>query len=85
MKKIKIFIINLERSKDRKKFMQEQIQKLFMCNPNLKNLLEFEFFRAMETTITQRKKKLNIPSKIIRKITRFYFLTLRFIFTKKYH
>ncbi|EAK9939898.1 glycosyltransferase family 25 protein [Campylobacter lari] len=245
MEKVKVFIINLERSEDRKNFMQEQIQKLFTCNPNLKDLLEFEFFRAIdgsknehlkfkshspwwcqlvlgrelsdsekscfashyslwkkcqelnspiiileddiifsdellnnsniiekllnsnyeyirlhysfdkkiyqinnnffksfenisstlgyflhpsaaikftnkakywfkpvddymdmyyynkiqniiykpfllnlnhvETTITQRKKKLNIPSKIIRKITRFYFLTLRFIFTKKYH
>ncbi|EOG9633210.1 glycosyltransferase family 25 protein [Campylobacter lari] len=48
MKKIKVFIINLERSKDRKKFMQEQIQKLFTYNPNLKDKLEFEFFKAID-------------------------------------
>lgn len=28
--------------------MQEQIQKLFACNPNLKNQLEFEFFKAID-------------------------------------
>lgn len=48
MKKIKVFIINLEHSKDRKNSMQEQIQKLFACNPNLKNQLEFEFFKAID-------------------------------------
>lgn len=32
----------------------------------------------VETTITQRRKKLNIPSKIIREIVRFYFLILKF-------
>ncbi|EAK0442174.1 glycosyltransferase family 25 protein [Campylobacter lari] len=45
---MKVFIINLEHSKDRKNFMQEQIQKLFACNPNLKNQLEFEFFKAID-------------------------------------
>ncbi|MCV3381572.1 glycosyltransferase family 25 protein [Campylobacter sp. IFREMER_LSEM_CL2127] len=48
MEKVKVFIINLERSEDRKNFMQEQIQKLFTCNPNLKNQLEFEFFKAID-------------------------------------
>ncbi|MBT0832153.1 glycosyltransferase family 25 protein [Campylobacter lari] len=48
MEKVKVFIINLERSKDRKNFMQEQIQKLFTYNPNLKNQLEFEFFKAID-------------------------------------
>ncbi|HEC1756115.1 TPA: glycosyltransferase family 25 protein [Campylobacter lari] len=48
MKKVKVFIINLERSEDRKNFMQEQIRKLFACNPNLKNQLEFEFFKAID-------------------------------------
>lgn len=28
--------------------MQEQIQKLFTYNPNLKDLLEFEFFKAID-------------------------------------
>lgn len=48
MEKVKVFIINLERSEDRKKFMQEQIQKLFTYNPNLKNQLEFKFFKAID-------------------------------------
>lgn len=33
---MKAFIINLERSLDRKEYMQKQIQKLFEKNPNLK-------------------------------------------------
>lgn len=56
MEKVKVFIINLERSEDRKNFMQEQIQKLFTCNPNLKNRLEFEFFKAVDDS------KMNICS-----------------------
>ncbi|EAI4298047.1 glycosyltransferase family 25 protein [Campylobacter lari] len=48
MEKVKVFIINLERSEDRKKIMQEQIQKLFTYNPNLKNQLEFKFFKAID-------------------------------------
>lgn len=33
---MKAFIINLERSLDRKEYMQRQIQKLFEKNPSLK-------------------------------------------------
>lgn len=39
---MKVFIINLERSLDRKEYMQKQIQKLFEKNPSLKNKLEFK-------------------------------------------
>ncbi|MGI7438191.1 glycosyltransferase family 25 protein [Campylobacter coli] len=45
---MKAFIINLERSLDRKEYMQKQIQKLFEKNPNLKNKLEFIFFKAVD-------------------------------------
>ncbi|EAK3946191.1 glycosyltransferase family 25 protein, partial [Campylobacter jejuni] len=45
---MKVFIINLERSLDRKKHMQKQIQKLFEINPSLKNKLEFIFFKAID-------------------------------------
>lgn len=45
---MKVFIINLERSLDRKEHMQKQIQKLFLKNPNLKNKLEFIFFKAID-------------------------------------
>lgn len=45
---MKVFIINLERSLDRKKHMQRQIQKLFEKNPDLKNKLEFIFFKAVD-------------------------------------
>lgn len=48
MEKIKVFIINLKRSKDRKIFMQSQIKKLFAYNTNLKNQLEFNFFEAVD-------------------------------------
>ncbi|HEG0272522.1 TPA: glycosyltransferase family 25 protein [Campylobacter coli] len=45
---MKVFIINLERSLDRKEYMQRQNQKLFEKNPNLKNKLEFIFFKAVD-------------------------------------
>lgn len=45
---MKVFIINLERSLDRKEHMQRQIQKLFEKNPGLKNKLEFIFFKAVD-------------------------------------
>ncbi|EAJ8122065.1 glycosyltransferase family 25 protein [Campylobacter jejuni] len=45
---MKVFIINLERSLDRKDHMQKQIQKLFEKNPSLKNKLEFIFFKAID-------------------------------------
>lgn len=45
---MKAFIINLERSLERKERMQEQIQKLFEKNPSLKDDLEFIFFRAVD-------------------------------------
>ncbi|HHD0453533.1 TPA: glycosyltransferase family 25 protein [Campylobacter coli] len=45
---MKVFIINLERSLDRKEHMQRQIQKLFKKNPSLKNKLEFIFFKAVD-------------------------------------
>lgn len=45
---MKAFIINLERSLDRKEYMQKQIQKLFEKNPSLKNKLEFIFFKAVD-------------------------------------
>ncbi|EOX8228992.1 glycosyltransferase family 25 protein [Campylobacter coli] len=45
---MKVFIINLERSLDRKEHMKKQIQKLFEKNPNLKNKLEFIFFKAID-------------------------------------
>ncbi len=45
---MKVFIINLERSLDRKEYMQKQFQKLFEKNPNLKNKLEFIFFKAVD-------------------------------------
>ncbi len=45
---MKAFIINLERSLDRKEYMQRQIQKLFEKNPDLKNKLEFIFFKAVD-------------------------------------
>ncbi|EAI4070225.1 glycosyltransferase family 25 protein [Campylobacter jejuni] len=45
---MKVFIINLERSLDRKEYMQKQIQKLFEKNPSLKNKLEFIFFKAID-------------------------------------
>ncbi|HDX3800077.1 TPA: glycosyltransferase family 25 protein [Campylobacter jejuni] len=45
---MKVFIINLERSLDRKEHMKKQIQKLFKKNPSLKNKLEFIFFKAID-------------------------------------
>lgn len=45
---MKIFIINLKRSVERKEHMQEQIIKLFEQNPYLKEKLEFEFFEAVD-------------------------------------
>lgn len=45
---MKVFIINLERSLDRKEHMKKQIQKLFEKNPSLKNKLEFIFFKAID-------------------------------------
>lgn len=45
---MKIFIINLERSVDRKKSMQKQIDTLFNENPALKEKLEFIFFKAID-------------------------------------
>ncbi|EOU3173404.1 glycosyltransferase family 25 protein [Campylobacter coli] len=40
--------MNLERSLDRKEYMQRQNQKLFEKNPSLKNKLEFIFFKAVD-------------------------------------
>ncbi|ELW6628776.1 glycosyltransferase family 25 protein [Campylobacter coli] len=45
---MKVFIINLERSLDRKEHMKKQIQKLFEKNLSLKNKLEFIFFKAID-------------------------------------
>lgn len=45
---------------------QNIIYKPFLLNLN-----------HVETTITQRKKKLSVPSKIIREIIRFYFCFLK--------
>ncbi len=45
---MKVFIINLERSLDRKEHMQRQIQKLFEKNSRLENKLEFIFFKAVD-------------------------------------
>lgn len=45
---MKVFIINLERSKDRKEYMQKQISILFEKNPTLKEKLEFIFFKAVD-------------------------------------
>ncbi|EJL4452400.1 glycosyltransferase family 25 protein [Campylobacter coli] len=45
---MKVFIINLERSLDRKEHMKKQIQKLFEKNSSLKNKLEFIFFKAID-------------------------------------
>lgn len=45
---MKVFIINLERSLDRKEHMKKQNQKLFEKNPSLKNKLEFIFFKAVD-------------------------------------
>ncbi|EAI2146471.1 glycosyltransferase family 25 protein [Campylobacter lari] len=39
----------------------------------------------IETTITQRKKKLNVPSKIIREVIRFYFYILKIFVNKNFH
>ena len=46
--KMKIFIINLERSKDRRQVMQERIDILFAKYPSLKDKLEFIFFQAVD-------------------------------------
>lgn len=45
---MKVFIIHLERSLDRKEYMQGQIQRLFEKNSSLKNQLEFIFFKATD-------------------------------------
>lgn len=45
---MKIFIINLERSKDRRQVMQERIDILFAKYPSLKDKLEFIFFQAVD-------------------------------------
>ncbi|MFQ6341885.1 glycosyltransferase family 25 protein [Campylobacter sp. VTCC 70190] len=45
---MKIFIINLERSKDRRQVMQERIDILFTKYPSLKDKLEFIFFQAVD-------------------------------------
>ncbi|EAI3823123.1 glycosyltransferase family 25 protein [Campylobacter coli] len=55
---MKVFIINLERSLDRKEYMQRQIQKLFEKNPRLENKLEFIFFKAVDA-----KNKEHLESK----------------------
>ncbi|MBZ7966658.1 glycosyltransferase family 25 protein [Campylobacter sp. RM9756] len=45
---MKVFIINLERSKDRKEHMRNEINKLFAYNPELKEKLEFIFSKAVD-------------------------------------
>lgn len=45
---MKVFIINLERSKNRKEHMRNEINKLFAYNPELKEKLEFIFFKAVD-------------------------------------
>lgn len=45
---MKVFIINLERSKDRRKIIEQEIEKIFLHYPNLKNKLEFHFFKAVD-------------------------------------
>ena len=43
---MKIFIINLKRSLERKKLMQKQIERFFENYPNLKDEISFEIFEA---------------------------------------
>lgn len=45
---MKVFIINLECSSDRKEHMQKQIENFFEKNPSLKEKLEFIFFKAVD-------------------------------------
>lgn len=49
-KRLRAFIINLERSKDRKEAMQAQISKLFAAQPALEERLEFSFFRGVDAS-----------------------------------
>ncbi|TQR34470.1 lipooligosaccharide biosynthesis glycosyltransferase [Campylobacter sp. MIT 99-7217] len=44
----KVFIINLKRSLDRKKAMEDKISKLLKESPKLQSLLEFHFFEAVD-------------------------------------
>lgn len=46
--KLKIFIINLKRSEDRKAAMQEQIARFFAYQPELRERLEFIFFEGVD-------------------------------------
>lgn len=47
---MRVFIINLKRSTQRKELMQNKIAALLKQHPNLKNELEFVFFEAVDAT-----------------------------------
>lgn len=53
---MKVFILNLKRSKDRKEHMQRQIERLFQLNPALKEFLYFEFFEAVDAKNNEHLK-----------------------------
>lgn len=52
---MKIFIINLERNKARKKQIQEEISRIFTHYPQLKEKISFKFFKAIDA----KKQDLN--------------------------
>lgn len=54
---MKIFIINLKRSLERKKLMQKQIERFFENYPNLKDEISFEFFEAIDAKIKENMEK----------------------------
>ncbi|EIZ9324066.1 glycosyltransferase family 25 protein [Campylobacter upsaliensis] len=54
---MKIFIINLKRSLERKKLMQKQIERFFENYPNLKDEINFEFFEAIDAKIKENMEK----------------------------
>ncbi|HHY1436564.1 TPA: glycosyltransferase family 25 protein [Campylobacter jejuni] len=53
---MKIFIINLERSQDRREKMEMEIQTLFDSHPYLKDKLEFIFFKAIDANKQEHER-----------------------------
>ena len=56
MSKLTIYIINLKRSKDRYESMRERIAALLDSHPHLKDILEFEFFEAIDGRAGEHKR-----------------------------
>ncbi|WP_394955081.1 glycosyltransferase family 25 protein [uncultured Helicobacter sp.] len=56
MSKIKLYIINLKRSTDRYRSMREKITALLDSNPDLCEVLEFEFFEAIDGKAGEHKR-----------------------------